>query len=54
MVVSRGERWLILLAWVCVPGVDPVTTLVEMAPMLVLYEFSILLASWIARFDRVR
>ncbi len=33
------------------PGVDPVTTLIEMVPMLLLYELSILLASWAARFD---
>jgi sec-independent protein translocase protein TatC len=34
------------------PGVDPVTTLIEMVPMLFLHEFSILLASWVARVDR--
>lgn len=33
------------------PGVDPVTTLIEMVPMLALYELSILLAAWVARRD---
>jgi sec-independent protein translocase protein TatC len=31
------------------PGVDPVTTMLEMVPMLLLYELSILLASWATR-----
>jgi sec-independent protein translocase protein TatC len=31
------------------PGVDPVTTLIEMVPMLLLYEFGILLSSWTTR-----
>jgi sec-independent protein translocase protein TatC len=31
------------------PGVDPVTTLIEMIPLLLLYELSILLASWAMR-----
>ena len=31
------------------PGVDPVTTLIEMVPMLLLYELSILLAAWATR-----
>jgi sec-independent protein translocase protein TatC len=31
---------------VLLPGVDPVTTLIEMVPMLILYELSILLAAW--------
>jgi Sec-independent protein secretion pathway component TatC len=34
------------------PGTDPVTTLVEMVPMLVLYALSILLATWVERFDQ--
>jgi Sec-independent protein secretion pathway component TatC len=31
------------------PGVDPVSMLIEMVPLLVLFELSILLAKW---FDR--
>jgi sec-independent protein translocase protein TatC len=31
------------------PGTDPVTTLLEMVPLVALYELSILLASWLER-----
>lgn len=31
------------------PGVDPITTLIEMVPMLLLYELSIVLAAWALR-----
>ena len=31
------------------PGVDPVTTLIEMVPMLFLYELGIVLSSWTSR-----
>ncbi len=31
------------------PGTDPVTTLIEMVPLVILYELSILLASWMDR-----
>ena len=34
------------------PGVDPVTTLIEMVPMLFLYEFGILLSAWTTRLSR--
>ena len=34
------------------PGVDPVTTLLEMVPMLALYELSILLAGWATRLTK--
>ena len=34
------------------PGVDPVTTLIEMIPMLFLYEFGILLSAWTTRLSR--
>jgi sec-independent protein translocase protein TatC len=34
------------------PGLDPVTTLVEMVPMLVLYELSIVLAAWATRREK--
>jgi sec-independent protein translocase protein TatC len=37
---------------VLLPGTDPVTTVIEMVPMLVLYGLSILLAMWVERFDR--
>jgi sec-independent protein translocase protein TatC len=37
---------------VLLPGTDPVTTLIEMVPMLVLYGLSILLATWVERLDR--
>ena len=31
------------------PGVDPVSMLIEMVPLLVLFELSILLARWFGR-----
>jgi sec-independent protein translocase protein TatC len=34
------------------PGVDPVTTLIEMVPMLFLYELGIMLSSWTSRLNR--
>jgi sec-independent protein translocase protein TatC len=34
------------------PGVDPVTTTIEMVPMLALYELSILLAAWATRLTK--
>lgn len=34
------------------PGVDPVTTLIEMVPMLFLYEFGIVLSAWTTRLSR--
>ena len=37
---------------VLLPGTDPVTTVIEMVPMLVLYGLSILLATWVERLDR--
>lgn len=37
---------------VLLPGTDPVTTVIEMVPMLILYGVSILLAGWVERFDR--
>lgn len=37
---------------VLLPGTDPVTTIIEMVPMLILYGVSILLATWVDRFDR--
>ena len=34
------------------PGVDPVTTLIEMVPMLFLYELGIVLSAWTTRLSR--
>jgi sec-independent protein translocase protein TatC len=34
------------------PGTDPITTLIEMVPLIVLYELSILMASWLDRLSR--
>lgn len=51
------RRWresivLISVIAVLLPGTDPVTTVIEMVPLLVLYGLSILLATWVERFDR--
>jgi sec-independent protein translocase protein TatC len=43
---------IIAVVAVLLPGTDPVTTCVEMVPMLLLYGASILLATWVQRFDR--
>jgi len=43
---------IIAVVAVLLPGTDPVTTTIEMVPMLVLYGLSILLASWAERYDR--
>jgi sec-independent protein translocase protein TatC len=37
---------------VLLPGTNPITTLIEMVPLIVLYELAILLAAWIDRLDR--
>ena len=36
------------------PGTDPVTMLISMAPLVVLFEFSILLARWFGKPKRRR
>ena len=55
---ARGGLISILLgvegAHMLLPGTDPVTTLIEMVPLLVLYELSILLASWLDRLSARR
>jgi sec-independent protein translocase protein TatC len=33
------------------PTIDPITMLLEMVPLVILYELSILLAAWLARAD---
>lgn len=50
--LRKNRRYAIVLISIVaalLPGVDPVTTLIEMVPMLFLYELSILLASWATR-----
>ena len=48
----RYATVIIAVIAVLLPGTDPVTTCIEMIPMLVLYGLSILLAMWVERFDR--
>ena len=48
----RYATVIIAVIAVLLPGTDPVTTCIEMVPMLVLYGLSILLATWVERFDR--
>jgi sec-independent protein translocase protein TatC len=48
----RYATVIIAVIAVLLPGTDPVTTIIEMIPMLVLYGLSILLAMWVERFDR--
>jgi sec-independent protein translocase protein TatC len=50
--LRRTRRYAIVLIAVVamlLPGTDPVTTLLEMVPLIALYELSILLASWLER-----
>jgi len=50
--LRRTRRYAIVLIAVVamlLPGTDPVTTLLEMVPLIGLYELSILLASWLER-----
>ncbi|MFL5820004.1 MAG: twin-arginine translocase subunit TatC [Solirubrobacteraceae bacterium] len=50
--LRRTRRYAIVVIAVVamlLPGTDPVTTLLEMVPLLALYELSILLASWLDR-----
>ncbi len=50
--LRRNRRYAIVVIAVLamlLPTIDPVTMLLEMAPLIVLYELSILLASWIDR-----
>ena len=48
----RYATVIIAVIAVLLPGTDPVTTCIEMIPMLVLYGVSILLAMWVERLDR--
>jgi sec-independent protein translocase protein TatC len=50
--LRRNRRYAIVVIAVIamlLPGTDPVTTLIEMVPLVVLYELSILLSSWLDR-----
>jgi sec-independent protein translocase protein TatC len=50
--LRRNRRYAIVVIAVVamlLPGTDPVTTLIEMVPLVVLYELSILLARWLDR-----
>jgi len=50
--LRRNRRYAIVVIAVIamlLPGTDPVTTLIEMVPLLILYELSILLARWLDR-----
>jgi sec-independent protein translocase protein TatC len=50
--LRRNRRYAIVVIAVLamlLPGTDPVTTLIEMVPLVILYELSILLARWLDR-----
>ena len=50
--LRRNRRYAIVVIAVIamlLPGTDPVTTLIEMVPLVILYELSILLARWLDR-----
>jgi len=50
--LRRNRRYAILVIAVLaalLPTIDPVTMLLEMVPLLILYELSIVLASWLGR-----
>jgi sec-independent protein translocase protein TatC len=53
--LRRNWRYAIVIisvVAVLLPGTDPVTTVIEMIPMVVLYGLSILLAMWVERYDQ--
>jgi sec-independent protein translocase protein TatC len=55
--LRKNRRYAIVIIAILamlLPGVDPVTTLIEMVPLLALYELSILLAAWVDRLDARR
>ncbi|MEA2274522.1 MAG: sec-independent protein translocase protein TatC, partial [Solirubrobacteraceae bacterium] len=50
--LRKNRRYAVLIIAVvaaALPGVDPISMLIEMVPLLVLYELSILLASLLGR-----
>jgi sec-independent protein translocase protein TatC len=53
--LRRNSRYALLLIAIIaaiLPGVDPITMLILMVPMIALYGLSILLASWVERLQR--
>jgi sec-independent protein translocase protein TatC len=55
--LRRNRRYAIVVIAVVamlLPGTDPVTTLIEMVPLVILYELSILLARWLDRVSAER
>jgi sec-independent protein translocase protein TatC len=52
--LRRNRRYAILVIAVVaafLPTIDPITMLLEMVPLVILYELSILLAVWLGRSD---
>jgi sec-independent protein translocase protein TatC len=50
--ITKNRRYaylIIAIVAAALPGVDPVSMLIEMVPLLVLFELSILLARWFGR-----
>jgi sec-independent protein translocase protein TatC len=50
--LTKNRRYAYLVIAIiaaALPGVDPVSMLIEMVPLLVLFELSILLARWFGR-----
>jgi sec-independent protein translocase protein TatC len=50
--ITRNRRYaylIIAIVAAALPGVDPISMLIEMVPLLVLFELSILLARWFGR-----
>jgi sec-independent protein translocase protein TatC len=50
--LTKNRRYAYLIIAIiaaALPGVDPVSMLIEMVPLLVLFELSILLARWFGR-----
>jgi sec-independent protein translocase protein TatC len=55
--LRRNRRYAIVVIAVLamlLPTIDPITMLIEMVPLLILYELSILLASWLERLSARR
>jgi sec-independent protein translocase protein TatC len=50
--ITKNRRYaylIIAIVAAALPGVDPISMLIEMVPLLVLFELSILLARWFGR-----
>jgi len=53
--LAKNRRYAILIIAIVamlLPGTDPITMLISMAPLYLLFEFSLLLARWLGRPDR--